>query len=469
MFLAIAGVLFASCENGFEDLQQDPTRPSVDQAPTDLLLANTIRQTQAALYNVQQGGDMGMCWAQLWSKVQYNDEERYTPRRGSIDNVWQTLGASVIYDAKVMSTKAEAEGNKNLQAIGYIIQANAFQMATDLFGPVPFSEAGVKGNLKPKFDSQKDVYDGILAMLTKADALLATGTGDVPATSDIVYGGDLNKWRRLANSLKLKALMRISNVRNVDAQVQALVTGNMLMRSIDDSANIFNKSDAAISNPISQTLATRLEYKVSSVLVGKLQTMSDPRLKVFAKPVTGTTYVGNVPGVASINYSGTSAVGTFYQAQTLPGVILSYAQQEMYLAEAALRGMIPGGVAESRVHLSNGVKANFLFNGLTDADATTYLGTPALNYTDLASGAPVIGTQMWLLLYGQGFEAWTEWRRTKFPALSPVANADITVGQIPNRLFYSTISENTNQENFAAAVASLDKGNSLISKLWWMN
>lgn len=467
IFLLAIGAFFAvSCDQGFEEMNTDPNRPA--EVPAHLLLANTLRQTQSALYNVQQGGDMGMCWAQQWSKVQYNDEERYIPRRGAIDNVWAVLYSTVIYDAKVMHDLAVKEGNTNLQAVSLIVQANAFQILTDLYGPVPFTEAGIKGNLSPKFDSQEVVYDGVLAMLTEADALLAANVGDIVPTSDVVYAGNALKWRKLANSLKLKALMRISAKRTVSAEVAGLVASGMLMSSNADSANIFNLAAADAQNPFVTTLATRLEYKVSSVLVSNLTALADPRLAVFAKPV-GTAYVGNVPGVASLNYAGTSAVGTFYNSATLPGVILSYAQVELYLAEAALHGMIAGGVATSQAHLKNGISANMAFNEVSPAEAATYLTNPVFtSYTDAASGDPVIGNQMWLSLYGQGFEAWTEWRRTKFPALTAVANHDVSVPTIPSRLFYSTVSENVNQTNFAAAVALIPGGNELTSKVWWM-
>jgi Starch-binding associating with outer membrane len=465
--LVTSVVFFTGCDNGFENLAVDPNRPAPGDIETDLLLAATIRNTQAATYNVQQGGDMGLCWAQHWSKVQYNDEENYIPRRGAINGVWATLYASVIYDAKIMSNIAATKDAKNLQAIGLIVQANAYQILTDLYGPVPFSEAGIKGNLKPKYDTQEDVYKGIDAMLLNAISLLSVGTDVVNPTSDLVYAGNTNKWLRLANSLRFKALMRISDVVNVNAKLQAIIDGNNLMTSNTDSANIFNLADPAATNPIGNTLATRTEYKVSSVLVSNLLAVNDPRLAVFAKPVAGL-FVGNIPGDESFDYTGKSAVGTFYQAPTLPGVILSYAQQELFIAEAAIEGKISGGLANAQTHFTNGVTANFLFNGLTAAAATTYLAQPSLAFTNAATGSPIIGKQMWIALYGQGFEAWTEWRRTKYPALLPAINADPTVPSIPSRLFYSVTEENNNVASVAAASALLPGGNKLTSKLWWM-
>ena len=464
LFTIVVTMFAASCDQGFEETNIDPNRPS--EVPANLLLGNTIRQTQAAMYGVQQGGDMGLCWAQHWSKVQYNDEERYIPRRGSIDNVWSQLYAGVIYDAKVMEGLAIKEGNTNLQAVALIVQANAFQILTDLYGPVPFSEAGIKGNLKPKFDSQEQVYDGVLAMLTSANNLLASGSGEVSASEDIVYGGDVAKWKKFGNSLKLKALMRISDKRNVNAELQALVNSGNLMTSNADSANITNLSASGAQNPMFVGLTGREEYKISTVLVSALNALSDPRLSVFAAPIAGGTYVGNVPGDESQDFAGKSGVGSFYKNAVLPGVILSYAQVQFYLAEATVEGKISGGVIASKMYFKNGVTANFLFNGLTVTAANTYLTDPTLNYTDAATGSPIIGAQMWFALYGQGFEAWTEWRRTKYPVLSPVL--DPGVPTIPSRLFYSTVSETANQANFAAAVSTIAGGNELTSKVWWM-
>lgn len=464
--LAISSLFALSCDADFEKVNTDPNNPLV--VPAHLLLGNTIRRTQVALYTVQQGGDMGLCWAQQWSKVQYNNEEQYIPRRAVIDNIWDDLYANVIYDAKVMNATAVQEGNTNLQGISLVMQANAFQILTDLFGPVPFTEAGVKGNLKPKYDSQKDVYAGIISMLTQADVLLAQDAGAIPATSDLIYAGDAKKWRKLANSLKLKALIRISKTTGVNnaAAIQTLVSAGNLMTSNDDSAQIYNLPALADANPIFAGLDGRLEYKVSSVLVDKMETYNDPRLAVFAKPV-GTAFVGNIPGDESLNYSGTSAIGAFYNSMTLPGVIMSYAQVEFLLAESANEGYITGDNAVALEHFQKGIIANFLFNGLTVDEAKTYATQTSLSFAVTSTGRKIIGEQVWLALYGQGFEAWTEWRRTGFPLLVPVLDA--AQPSIPSRLYYASNENSVNQANYTAAVATLTGGDKLTSRLWWMN
>lgn len=468
MYLFVAALAFTagSCDKDFEEINISPNNSQ--ETDPNLLLATAILNTQNTLYNAQVGGDMGLAWAQHWSKVQYNDEERYVPRRALMNSVWTNLYASVIAETKSAYTLAEEQENSNLQAAALVMEANAFQILTDTFGPVPFTEAVVAGNTKPVFDSQEVVYDGILAMLDEAEALFATGTGTITPSADLVYGGDVTKWRKFAASLKLKALMRISNVRNVSADVQALVNSGRLMTSNADSAQMEYTASQPDANPLYETIdfGNRTEYKVSSVLIDRLASTNDPRLSVFAKVNNAGNYVGNQPGVENAgNYNAFSSPGAFYLSPTLPGVILSYAQQEFYLAEAANEGIISGGPAEAVLHYENGIRANMEFNGISPTASAAYIAQAVATFG--VNSAEKIGTQMWLALYGQGIEAWTEWRRTGYPALSPVANA--AIAQIPSRFYYSTDSQNYNQENYSAAVATLSNGDTLLSDVWWMN
>lgn len=467
LFVALIGLLSASCDKDFETINMDPNNPTV--VPAHLLLGNIIRINQNAIYGMQQGGDMGMCWSQQVSKVQYNDEERYIPRRAAIDAIWNTLYSSVISDAKSMYSLAEAEGNTNLMGISLVLQANAFQILTDLYGPIPFSQACNVTILKPAYDSQEVVYNGILSLLTQADAKFATGSGSVPASSDLIYGGNMTKWRKLANSLKLKALMRVSDVRpSVGAEIQALVSAGNLMSSNSDSAQLTYLAAQPDANPIYETVVfgARFEYKVSSVMINMLQSTSDPRLAVYAKKNTLATpaYVGNIPGQEnSGSYGAFSSLGTLYQSATLPGVILSNAQVQFLLAEAAVKSYISG---DATAYLTKGIQSSFDFNGINSPAYISQIES-TFGTSSTALKKEVIGKQTWLALYGQGFEAWTEWRRTGYPALSPVVNA--AVAAVPSRLFYPSTEISLNRDNYTAASATLTGGDSLTAPLWWMN
>lgn len=484
LFVALIGLFSASCDKDFEEVNTTPNNPVA--VPAHLMLGTIVRVNQNTIYDMFNGGDMGMCWAQQVSKVQYNDEERYIPRRGSIDAIWNTLYASVISDAKSMYLLAEEEENTNLMGISLVLQANAFQILTDLYGPIPFTESCVPGNLKPKYDSQEVVYDGIIDLLTQAETLLATGSGVVPASSDLIYAGNASKWRKLANSLKFKALMRISKApgQSVSAELQALVNGGQLFSSNGDSAQLNYLAAQPDSNPIYETIifGTRSEYKVSTVLlVGNynattnpngfkgLTFLNDDRLEVFAQKNSAGNYVGNIPGVENPgNYGAFSSLGIKYLNPTLPGVILSNAQVQFLLAEAANEGYITGGVVDAQDYYFKGITANFEFNGI-GSKATAYIGQANIGFAGQVVGRQKIAEQSWIALFGQGLEAWTEYRRTGFPVLSAVANAAPGITVVPTRLYFNSLEVSLNKANYDAAVSTLVGGDNLTSRLWWMN
>lgn len=467
LFITVLSIFAVSCDNNFEEVNTDPNQPTA--VPAHLLLGNIIRVNQNTIYGMQQGGDMGMCWSQHVSKVQYNDEERYIPRRAAIDVIWTNLYTAVISDAKSMYALADSEGNDNLKGISLVLQANAFQILTDLYGPVPYNEVFIPGLTKPRYDSQEVVYDGILSMLTQADALLASGSGNVPSTSDLLYAGDTSKWRKLANSLKLKALMRISGKRNVASEVQALVNAGHLMSSNSDSAQLSYLAAQPDANPIYETVVygVREEYKLSSVLVNKMSGLNDTRLPVYASTNDAGLYVGNTPGEENPgNYDGFSPLGSFYLSPTLPGVILSNSQVQFLLAEAANEGLISGGTSAALNYYNNAITSNFEFNGIAGS-AAAFIAQPNVTFTNQTDARVKIAEQSWVALFGQGFEAWTEWRRTHKPALLPVMNAAETA--IPSRLYYSSTAISLNRENYLAAVATLTGGDNLTTPIWWMN
>ena len=133
------------------------------------------------------------------------------------------------------------------------------------------------------------------------------------------------------------------------------------------------------------------------------------------------------------------------------------------MAEAANEGMISGGTSAALTYYTQGIQASCDFNGVS---AAAYLAQPGLSFTTQNDARQKIGEQAWIALFGQGFEAWTEWRRTKIPALSPVVEADPQVGEIPSRYYYPTTEPSLNADNFEAAAASIG-GDKLTSPLMW--
>jgi hypothetical protein len=469
LYTFLSFVLFTGCDEGFEEFNVDPNNSTA--VPAHLLLGGPQRIYMNTMYSAQYGGDMGACWAQQWSKVQYNDEARYVPRRGVIDDIWDVMYADVISESKAMYDLAGAEGNNSLKGAGLVMQAVAYQTLVEFYGPIPLTQAIDGNNLQPAYDSESVVYEGIIQMLSDASTLLASGKGTITASSDLFYGGNVSNWIKLANSLKFRALMRISSTKNVSGDLQALM--GKMFTSNADNAQISYLSAAPDANPIWETIVdgNRAEYKINSVMVEMLTSLNDDRLAVYAGENASGNIVGKPSGFGvqttlpnedlGYTYANISPLGEKYLTATLPGVLMSYSQLSFLIAEAANEGYISGGITSALDWYKKGITASFEFNGLS---ASGYLAQPTLDFTTNADARAKIATQEWIALFGQGFESWTEWRRNKIPLLAPAAES--LIDQIPSRLFYPTTEPSLNKESYDAGVQELG-GDNLTAPLFW--
>lgn len=457
-----------SCDKDFEELNTNPNNPT--SIPSQLLLGNIIRNTGNIMYSTFNGGDMGECWAQHWAKVQYNDEARYEPRESSLTNVWTGLYEQVAADANQMYILAGEEGSLVNQGVAQTMKAYSMLLLTDLYGNVPFSEA-LQGavNIAPVYDSQATVYNGCLALLDEAMVLLNPANGDLDSSQDIIYGGDVSKWRKFAASLKFRALMRMSAKDLRAGEMLALVNSGMLFSSSDDEAKLVYLSAAPNANPIYENVVfgTRGEWKVNSEIVDRMSGSNDNRLPVVAQVNDNDEYRGKPSGIADVpsneySYANVSPLGEFYLAPELPAVFLSYTELQFLLAEAAKKGYINGGDTAASSYYQAGIASSF-----ADNDGASMGGyySGAVVYTS-GNALEQIATQKWLGLYGQGMEAWTEWRRTGYPMLTPAE--DGAINEIPSRYRYPVIEQSLNAANYSDAANAMG-GDNLTSPVWWMN
>jgi len=463
-------ITLGSCEDGFEEFSVDPNNPVV--VPSSLIMGDVIRVTNNLNYWSFTGSDMGACWSQQWAKVQYNDEERYIVRTGVVQSYWDGMYADVISDANDAYLFAVEEDNAAVQGAALVMQAYAFLMLTDIYGDIPFTE-GIKateGNFAPVYDSQETVYDGVLKLLTKADSTLAVGTGEFTATSDLVYAGDVSKWVKFANSLKFRALMRISGKRDVSSELQALVSSGKLFASTDEEAKMDYLDNDPNANPIFETIVFggRAEYKVSDILVTMLNTFNDPRLPVYVQKNEDGEYRGKPAGIKQLpsddyNYTNVSAIGEKYLDPNLPGYMVGYTELMFLMAEAALNGDISG---DASTYYLKGIESSFAENGISDAYAAYVAQAPIILSATKATAEKQIGEQKWLALFGQGLESWIEWKRTQYPVLAPALES--TLSTVPYRFAYPTLESSVNKTNYDAAAAAIG-GDKLTTKVWWMN
>ncbi|MDA3952933.1 MAG: SusD/RagB family nutrient-binding outer membrane lipoprotein [Bacteroidales bacterium] len=465
---AILGLLlFAGCDDGFEEINTNPNDATV--VPSGSLIADVARNAGNILYSSFVGLDMGSCWSQQIAKVNYEEEERFIVRASVIEGtVWQGIYEDVIADAKSMEDIAISEGNDYTRGAAIVLQAYGYHVLTDIFGMIPFSEAMDPSNLKPKYDTQEEVYAGILSMLDTADLLLSTGSGSLNAATDLVYGGSHTGWLKFANSLKFRALMRISGVQSVGTQLQDIVDNRSIFTSNADNANLVYLDADPNANPIYESIVyrSRFEYKVNEVMVNMLVAYSDPRLPLYATENSDGEYRGKPSGIDAVpnadwNYDNVSPVGDFYINPNLPADFMTYSELSFLMAEAAEKGLITGSAA---TYYYQGIKAAFDVNGLPASDYDAYILGTGVVYTT-TNPLEQIGEQNWLGMYCQGVESWIEWKRTGFPVLLLPIEADTDA--IPSRYNYPPIEQAINAASYSAAVAA-QGADLLTTDIWWM-
>jgi hypothetical protein len=353
-----------------------------------------------------------------------------------------------------------------------VLQAYGYSVLTDIFGNIPFSEAMTadEGNFTPAYDSQEAVYTGVLSLLDQAMALLGTG-GTIDATSDILYQGDVQNWKRFAASLKFRSLMRVSGKMSVGSELESLISSGLLFTDNSQEAKLIYLSSAPSANPLYESIVfgTRGEYKLNEVMVDLLINNNDPRLPVYVQKNGDGEYRGKPSGIEGLpsddyNYDNVSAIGEFYLRPEAPGYFVSYAELNFLLAEAAQKGLIGGS---PQAYYTAGIKASLEFNEIDSAEAAAYLASNVgILATDQTLALQQIGNEKWKAVFTQGIEAWTEQRRTGYPILTPAIEGNIN--EIPSRLTYPSIESSINKTNYEAAVAA-QGADLLTTKLWWAN
>jgi hypothetical protein len=453
-----------SCDKNFEEINTDPNNPVAIES--GLLIADAVFNASNQMYSTFVGGDMGACWSQQWAKVQYNDEALYTPRESVIQGFWDTFYEDLGSDANTMYNLAVEEENANMQGVALVLKAFGFSVLTDCYGDIPFSEAYKSGEgiLKPKYDAQADVYNGIIAMLDQADGLFSADGGVINAQSDLIYAGDWSKWQKFANTLKFRVLMRMSGKTDVSTQLAQVLTRPVFTSQADDAELGYLSADP-VANPMYESIVyvTREEYKVCEVLVnyldGTVFGTVDPRLSVYVAENTDGEYRGKPAGIFNVpnddyNYNNVSPIGDFYLEAEFPGIFLSYTEFLFLKAEAAHKGYISG---DANAFYQAGITSSMADNDISSFTLPSLTGTDEDQFEQIC-------VQKWLGLYCQGIEAWTEWRRTGYPELSPAIDA--VLDEIPSRWTYPATEQSLNSENYNAAIAN--QGTDLLTtKVWW--
>ncbi|MDQ2719719.1 MAG: SusD/RagB family nutrient-binding outer membrane lipoprotein [Bacteroidota bacterium] len=507
-------ITFASCKKDLLKINTDPNSVSVDVFdPNNILTAAQLYYTgstdnaiEVEETEIQGAGAFIQHWAST-SAYFFGDKYLFSPGGwGSFfDHVYLDQVKNVV---DLYTTTTGKSQYANLHQISRIMKALIFERITDVYGDVPYFNAGLAyhGSVYfPVYDKQKDIYTDLLKEVSQAVDSLSEA-GDKPV-GDMFYStsaDQIGEWKKFGNTLLLRMAMRLTKVDPATAQVYVKKVQDLTMTSNADNAIVpHGTNDPLTINRIYRGIgedgAVQLSGQISKTFIDFLKNNNDPRLPVLAYVYDTSFAAGNdpynPPGSAApadqvglpngydagntahgiIHYPGYLGNTNLYSRPspiifnaTAPTLVLTYAESELLLADAAKRW----GIGNALTHYNNGVLAAITeLSAFGDAgvisndDALAYLD--AHPYDD-AKGLEMINTQFWATTFFNEYEAWSNYRRTGYPALVPVTYpGSQSPGAIPRRMAYSTVDKQVNSANYNAAVAALSGGDKITSRMWW--
>ena len=495
VFLFLIGTV--ACDKDFDELNINKTAATTVN-PVFLLnnaVINTAPVFTTIIYETGIVQQMISPNSGVLTGANFNQDSRDNTSQN-----WQRYYRNVIINTQnIISQSSTLSTRTNLVQMARILQAHAFMLLTDTYGDIPYSDAG-KGYTDqiflPKYDAQQSIYSSIIKELTEAStALDATKTIE---TADVLYGGDVSKWKKFANSLLVRAGMRLSKVDA--AQAQSVVSKAAAAGVIDANAdNAMIRHDANYTNPSGNVLNATEAANVylAAPFADYLKATKDPRLKSIAvryigaksgaeqtaaKANTDTTLQIGMPmgfdnntistqvskfGLASF-YDFSQVDRTRMGKNTAPTFLVTASQTQLLLAEAAQRGWITGVAAD---YYNKGVKLHMdqlasydAKSAVATAEADAYL---LANPYNAAKALEQINTQYWISSFLNGPEVFANFRRSGFPALSPNPFPGKSIkGTFIRRLTYPNSEISVNKTNVDAAIAR-QGADDLDSKVWW--
>jgi len=466
IILLLTGMV--SCTDGFEELNDNPNLIS-EISPGTLLnpiiygvASQNALQSVDVTFNLMQ---VSLPFPSITGGL-----HRYDVSNNIGNSAWNNY-YKWLSNIREMSIAAVKAGDVNYQAAALTLNALVYANLTDLFGPVPMTEAvrGEDGILYPKYDTQEFIYETILADLEKANTLYDVSKPMIYA-EDILFQNNVLKWKKFTNSLRMRLLLRVSNRTEMRAFEKLAYMSDHpeifpVFTTTAESAILKVTGVAPNVSPWGRPQDFNLNIKMSSFFIDNLNTLEDPRRAIIA---TGATaLVTNTPlGYKGITSGYAGADSQFkYNASTLLNVqatnpmqiyILTYAEVEFIKAELAQRGYI----ADASGHYVKGVKA--AIEQVKAVAPANYFDNVQAQYNGTLER---IMLQKYYALYFTDYQQWFEYRRTGLPVL-PTTSAMLNGGVMPSRFTYPDNQQIKNTENYQEAIKMIE-GDNINSKVWW--
>lgn len=472
--LGIAGLFSLNGCNDFGDINVDPNNPATPETRYLFTDACTYLYTFSLTPNVYNP------WTQFFPQY---IAERQNVQYGTFSITdFQTSAYyyEYIQDLKMIidlnedeATVNELHVNKlgspeNQIAAARTLQAYYFMHMTDILGMLPYSEAlqGPDGNFKPKYDTQEFIYEDLDKKLTDAYSQF-NESGTLDGTYDILYNGDIAKWKKLNASLRMMMAIKLADVDPAAGKerfARAYADGG-----ITDNADLLAYKflpEKDNQNPLYGNVVEsgRKDFAPSEFLINQLKDYNDPRLEAYADPNSRGEYIGVPIGINQsdiVNYPDVASFDPRFYAQDASVVVVSASHILLLEAEAAVRGWINGNAEDL---YKQGIQASMDYYEVEGFD--TYYAQPNVQFSgNDTEKIEKIAMQRWFANYMQnGVEAWSDWRRLNVPKIYPGPASAYT--HVPYRRVYYPDDYNTNLDNYNAAIAAQGE-DSFETRVWW--
>jgi hypothetical protein len=460
--------LLSACTDDFEDFNEDKKNPA--EVSGESLFSNAQKALIDHISSTNVNQNLFKMWAQHWSHTSYPDEANYdiTTRNVAANNfryyyreiLKDFLEAETIITATDYVSDPSPKIKENKLLIIQLLRAFTFQQLVDIFGAVPYTEALNPENVYPAYDAGDVIYKDLIKKVEEAVSKLDTGS-DSFGSADLYYGGDVEKWIKFGNSLKIKLGITLSDYDPALAEstIRSGVNGGAFASAADDA--LFGYLTASPNyNPIyADVIASgRHDFIPANTIVDIMNELEDPR-----RPAYFTLYEGEYKGGAygyTAPYGSHSHIPDAISAPNFTGILFTYSEIQFYLAEAAARGFSLPSSAEA--YYNEGLRTSFDFWGIAGVD--DYLAKEEVKY-DQSKWKERVALQQWLSFYTRGLEAYSTWRRLDYPRLN-IAERIQEESEIPTRFTFPVNEQTLNKANYD--VASLMVGGDLLTtKIFW--
>jgi hypothetical protein len=518
-------ILLMRCDN-FEEMNQNPAT-STHMDPNLMLSSIQLQLSGGTFETLRNGFIYSGHWMQHWTGEYSSTEFGGKGQRNEqyMSALWISQYPREIKNIvdMVESTKGDAE-KVNINSVSRIMKVYIFSRLTDLYGDIPYFEAGkgyYSGTFAPKYDKQEDIYNDFFKELD--EAVKAIDDSKDKVSNDYYFEGDLAKWKKFGNSLRLRLAMRMTKVdiNKAKAEAEAAIAGGVMTSNADMAVMKHIKTNwGGVTSGgngtsyvfMNSTLdADKSLFRMCTTFADYLVSTADPRLTLYgasylqaadrpdditqqvyqklgsyhdmALPPSTFTYEANQfgsPIQITVNGNAVSVTkeyqclqpSTYISAIEAPFIMMSYAEIELWMAEAAFRSWSTGATAEDhyRLALEAGVNQMSVY-GAADIDQAIIDNFVDANPLQPGNELEQINTQLWVNFALNGQEAWANWRRSGFPIIV-YPNRDPGVnqsnGQIPRRIQYPQEEFDYNTVHVKEAVDRMPGGkDDWTNRIWW--